>query len=183
MGDKGLGCVRAASCLQQGHDSGAYSTLCKPIFDLIDEALGKGWWAKGYPLSKSESSSAITWGLLSYHSAHFPIFLFLGGLRTLSTILRTALCAVGHAGGVERTANDVIAYTAEVLHTTTANEHDAVFLEVVAFTGDVGVDLLRVGKTHTSHFTHGGVRLFGGGCVHANTNTTTLRSVVESRRL
>ena len=50
-------------------------------------------------------------------------FLLLG-LGTLSTILRTALGAVGNTGGIQRTANDVVAYTGEVLHTTTANQHN-----------------------------------------------------------
>ena len=48
------------------------------------------------------------------------------GLGTLGTVLGAALQAVGDTGGIEFTADDVITYTGEVLHTTTANEHDGV---------------------------------------------------------
>ncbi len=58
-------------------------------------------------------------GLLTFSGQ----FLLLG-LGTLGTVLRTALSAVCHTGGIERTANDVIADTGEVLHTTAANQHD-----------------------------------------------------------
>ena len=43
----------------------------------------------------------------------------------------------------------MITYTGEVLHTTAADEHDGVLLQVVALAGDVGVDLLAVGQTNT----------------------------------
>ena len=45
-------------------------------------------------------------------------------LWTLSTVLRTTLCAVSNTCGIKSTTNDVITYTWEVLHTTTANQHD-----------------------------------------------------------
>ena len=86
---------------------------------------------------------------------HSHLFLLFSGLGTLSAILGTTLQAVSHAGSIERTANDVITYTREVFHTTATYEYDAVFLKVVAFTGDVGVNLLGVGETHTGHLTHG----------------------------
>ena len=45
-------------------------------------------------------------------------------LRTLCTILRTALCTVGDTCGIKSTTNDVITYTREVLNTTTTNQYD-----------------------------------------------------------
>ena len=45
-------------------------------------------------------------------------------LWTLSTVLRTTLCAVCNTCGIKSTTNDVITYTWEVLNTTTTNQHD-----------------------------------------------------------
>jgi hypothetical protein len=104
-------------------------------------------------------------------------------LRLLGTVLRTALVAVGNTGSIKCTANNVVTYTGEILHTTTANEHDRVLLQVVTLTGDVRVDLLLVGQANTSHLTHSGIRLFRGCSVHTYTYATTLRAAVESRRL
>jgi len=59
--------------------------------------------------------------------------LLLLGLGTLGTVLRTALRAVGDTGGIEGTANDVIAHTGEVLHTTATHQHDGVFLQIVRY--------------------------------------------------
>ena len=75
-------------------------------------------------------------------------------LRTFCTVQGAGLCPAFHAGGIQSSTKDVIAYTGEVLYTTAANQHDAVFLEVVAFARDVGIDLFRVGKTHTGNLTH-----------------------------
>ena len=81
--------------------------------------------------------------------------LLLGCLRTLGTVLGTTLQTVGHASGIKRTANDVVTHTRKVFHTTAANQYDTVFLQIVTFTGDVGVHLLGVGQTYTGHLTHG----------------------------
>ena len=80
--------------------------------------------------------------------------LLLSGLRTLSTVLRTALSTVSNTSSIECTANDVVTYTRKVLYTTTTYEYDAVLLQVVTFTRDVRVDLLRVSQTYTSYLTH-----------------------------
>ena len=42
----------------------------------------------------------------------------------LSTVLRTTLETVSHTSGIQCTTNDVIAYTREVFHTTTAYQYD-----------------------------------------------------------
>ena len=70
-----------------------------------------------------------------------------------------------------------------VYDTAAAYKHDRVLLQVVTFTGDVGVDLLAVGEAHTRNFTDCRVRLLGGGCVDTYTYATTLRTSVQRRRL
>jgi hypothetical protein len=100
-------------------------------------------------------------------------------LGTLGTVLRAALCAVGDTGGIKSTANDVITYTGEILHTTTADEHDRVLLQVVTLSGNVTVDLLLVGQTNTGYLTHSRIRLLRCRCVDTYTDTATLRTVVQ----
>ena len=82
-------------------------------------------------------------------------FRLLFGLRALGAILRTALHATVHSCGIQCTTYNVVADTWEVFHTTTTNKHNAVFLEVVTFTADVGVYFISIGKADTGHFTHG----------------------------
>ncbi len=59
-----------------------------------------------------------------------------------------------YTSGIQSASENVVTYTGEVFHTTAANQHDAVLLEVVALTGDVCVDLFLVGETYTGNLTH-----------------------------
>ena len=88
--------------------------------------------------------------------------------------------ATFNACGVKGTADDVVTHTGEVLHTTAANEDDAVLLEVVTLARNVGVDLLLVLEADTRHLTHGGVRFFRGCGVHSEAHTALLRTSVQS---
>jgi hypothetical protein len=56
---------------------------------------------------------------------------------------------------VKATANDVVSNTWKVLYTSTANEDNGVFLEVVTFTADICPYFVTVRKTHTGDFTKG----------------------------
>ena len=58
-------------------------------------------------------------------------------LRPLGAILGTALLAVLDALGVERAADDVVANAGQVLHAAATDHDDGVFLQVVAFAGNV----------------------------------------------
>src|SRR3546814_2030582 len=58
-------------------------------------------------------------------------------LRTLRAVFRTALLAVLHTLRIEHAAQDVVTHTGKIADTTAADQHNAVFLEVVAFAGDV----------------------------------------------
>src|SRR5450432_1156073 len=69
-------------------------------------------------------------------------------LRALGAVFRTRLLAILHALHVERAAHDVIANARQILDAATAHEHDAVFLQVVAFAADVRNDLDAVGQPH-----------------------------------
>src|ERR687884_2112129 len=68
------------------------------------------------------------------------------GLLRLHAVLRARLLAVGHAGPVERPADDLVAHARQVLDAAAAHEHHGMLLEVVALAGDVGRDLHAVGQ-------------------------------------
>jgi hypothetical protein len=74
-------------------------------------------------------------------------------LLLLGTVLRTALLALSDALEVQCTTDDVVTDTRKVRYTTTTNQHDGVFLKVVAFTTDICPDFLLVCQADTSDLT------------------------------
>src|SRR5690349_6683928 len=64
---------------------------------------------------------------------------------TLGAVFGTALATVLDTLGVENAAKHVIAHARKIAHTATADQHDAVLLEVVALAGDVADHLALVG--------------------------------------
>jgi hypothetical protein len=102
-------------------------------------------------------------------------------LRPLGAVLRAALSTVRYAHRVEDPTNNMITNTGKVLYTTAANEHDRVLLEVVTFTGNIGGNLHTVRQAYTSNLTKGRVRLLRCRGVHANADSTLLRTGLERR--
>src|SRR3990167_270236 len=105
------------------------------------------------------------------------------GLGLLGTVLGARLLAVFHALQVERTTHDVVTHTGQVLDTTATNQHHAVFLQVVAFTADVGNDLKTVGQAHLGNLTQSGVRLLRRRGVHTGAHAAALGRVFHRRAL
>ena len=104
-------------------------------------------------------------------------------LGTLGAVLGTGLATIVDAGGVQGTTDDVVTDTGKVLHTAAANHHDGVFLKVVAFAGDVSGNFDTVGQAHTGDLTESGVRLLGGGGVHAGAHAAALGAFLQGRGL
>ena len=59
-----------------------------------------------------------------------------------------------YTSGIQCATKNVVTYTGKVFHTTAANQHDAVFLQVVALTGNVCIDLFLIGEAYTGNLTH-----------------------------
>src|SRR3989338_5510141 len=80
-------------------------------------------------------------------------------LRTFGSIETASLLPVLHTFRIQDSPDDVVADSREVFHTSSADEHNRVFLEVVAFSHDVGIHLMAVRQAHTGNFPESGVRL------------------------
>lgn len=74
----------------------------------------------------------------------------------------------------------MVADTWKVFYPAAANEDDGVFLEVVAFTTDVGDDFEAVGQANLGDFTKRGVRLLGRPGHDLEADAAALRAVDES---
>src|SRR5213594_4216423 len=105
------------------------------------------------------------------------------GLRRLGAVLRAALLAAGHAGGVERASDDVIADARQVLHAAAADHHNRVLLQVMPFTGDVCRDFKAIRQTNAGDFAQRGVRFLRRRGVHARAHAPLLRVATQVRRL
>src|SRR5688572_28250819 len=107
----------------------------------------------------------------------------ISALLLLRAVTAAGLLAVLHALGVERAADDLVANAGQVLHTTAADEHDRVLLQVVTDTRDVRRDLDAARQAHTCDLAEGGVRLLRGGRVDARADASALRRSLQGRRL
>src|SRR6266446_7422286 len=102
---------------------------------------------------------------------------------TLGAVFRTALTAVFDALGVERTADDMIAHTREILDPPTADQDNRVLLQVVTLARDVTRHLKAVGEPHARHFAQSGIGLFRRGRVDARAHPALLRAGFHRRHL
>src|SRR3954447_23121750 len=128
---------------------------CATCFFPSVSTLETSWLTSWDPTNRSMSIGRLAAGPVRGMSA----------LRLLRAVAAASLLAVLHALGVERTADDLVADTGEVLHATAADEHDRVLLQVVADARDVGGDLDPRGEPDARDLAERGVRLLGSGRV------------------
>ena len=109
--------------------------------------------------------------------------MIIGLLGLLGAVFRTALLTVGNALGIAffRAANDGVANTGKVFHTTAADNDDRVFLKVVAFAGNVGGNFITVRQANTGDFPKCRVRLLGSRCGNTGTDAATVWAGLECR--
>src|SRR6202000_2270064 len=96
-------------------------------------------------------------GVSSRRSARWRRDIYISLLRTLGAVERTGLLAVLDALGVEHAADDVIANAGKVLHAAAADQDNAVFLQVMAFAGNISQRFEAVGQAHLSDLAERGV--------------------------
>src|SRR5205823_12524542 len=101
----------------------------------------------------------------------------------LRAVEAAGLLAVGDAGGVERTADDLVTHARKVADAAAAHEDDRVLLEVVADARDVGRDLDAGGEPHTRDLAQRRVRLLRRVGEDAGADATTLGRTLQRRGL
>ena len=69
----------------------------------------------------------------------------------------------------------------QVANTTAADQHHAVLLQVMANARNVARTFDLIGQTDTGDLTKGGVRLFGGRGLYAESHATLLRTALQNR--
>src|SRR5262245_32457804 len=107
----------------------------------------------------------------------------MGSALPLRAVAAARLLAVRDAGGVERAADDLVAHAREVLHTTAADEHDRVLLEVVADAGDVRGHFDAGREPDPGDLAQRRVRLLRRRREHTRAHAPALRGALEGRRL
>src|SRR5437867_6011121 len=103
-------------------------------------------------------------------------------LRDFGAVLRPALLAARHPGGVERPPDDVIADPGEILHAAAPDHDDRVLLQIVADARDVRRDFEPVRQPHPSDLAERGVRLLGRRRVDADADTPFLGTPLHRGR-
>src|SRR5699024_10256930 len=102
--------------------------------------------------------------------------------RAFGSILGSALCAIVYPGGIQRTADNVVAHTRQVFHSSAANQNNGVLLKVMALSGNICIDFLAVRQTHPCDLPHSRIRFFRSGGIHTRTDPASLRTGIQSRR-
>ena len=104
-------------------------------------------------------------------------------LRRFAPVFGSSLSPAIDSLSVEHAADDMVPHGGKVFHSSSTHEHHAVFLKIVSFTGDVGVDFDPGRHPHTSHLTEGGIRFFGSHRPNPRANPSALRTSLQRRNL
>src|ERR1700682_4455859 len=89
---------------------------------------------------------------LSFHSPWFHWQLFLCLLLALGAVLRAPLVAPRNAGRIQRSAHHVITHSRQILHTSSADQHNRVLLQVMANARDIRRHFNSICQTNARHF-------------------------------
>src|SRR5688572_13749724 len=104
-------------------------------------------------------------------------------LGTFGAVLGTALAALLDTGAVKRATNRVVAHARQIFDAAATDQHDRVFLQVVAFAADVGNDFEAVGEANLGDFAQRGIRLLRRRGVYARAYPALQRAALQCRNL
>src|SRR6266566_30763 len=101
--------------------------------------------------------------------------------RSFRSIFGAAASTSIHAKTVERTTHNVVAHTGQILHASSAHEHDGVLLQIVSLAWNVGNHFLAIRQPHFCHFAQGRIRLLRRARHHLHAHTAPLRAIGQRR--
>jgi hypothetical protein len=104
-------------------------------------------------------------------------------LWPLGAVLGTAPFAVFYTQGILGAPDDMITDPGKILDAAAPDEYHRMFLEVVAYTGNISGYFGTMGKPDTSHLAQGRIGFFGGYRHNPCTNSPFLRAGLKGRRL
>jgi len=97
----------------------------------------------------------------------------------LCPVLGPSLLTICNSDGIQRTPHYVIAHTREILHSSAADEHDGVLLQVVSNSRNVGSHFHSVRKPDPRDFPESRVRLLRRRGIYPDANAPLLRAAPE----
>ncbi len=133
-------------------------------------------------LMKRATRGSLNFGSLSLDLLSAVFFLMGHLLWAFCAVFGTSLLPLIDAGGIERSANNVVPYSRQILHPSAADHYYRVFLQIMSFTRNIRSDLDAVCQAHASHLAQRRIRLFRRSGVDASAHTALLRIAVECRR-
>ena len=109
-------------------------------------------------LGKNKNFSDQSKAVITFLANVYRILLFV--LGTFCTVLATSLLSVSNACSIQYASDNVITNTRQVSNSATTNKNYAVFLQVVAFSGNIASTFFTVGTSDSRDFTESRVRFF-----------------------
>ena len=103
------------------------------------------------------------------------------GLRAFRSVLRAALPPVSHSRRIQNAPDGVITNTGQILYASPTNQHDGMFLEIVALATDVTGNLKAVRQSYSGDLPERRIRLLRSGRIHPSTHPPLLRGLPQRR--
>ena len=103
------------------------------------------------------------------------------GLRPFRTVLRTSLPPVSHSRCIQNTPDGVITNTGQILYAPPTNQHDRMFLEIMALASDVTGNFKAVRQSHSGNLPECRIRLLWSGRIYPSTHPSFLRGLRQRR--
>lgn len=101
----------------------------------------------------------------------------------LRTVPTTGLLSVFYSQCILGSSDDLVSHTGKITDSTSPNQHDGVFLQVVPFARDINRDLFAIGKPDTTDLAKSRIGLFGGHGSDLQTNALFLWTLFQDGSL
>ena len=99
------------------------------------------------------------------------------GLRAFRSVLRAALPPVAYSRRIQNAPDGVITNTGQILYASPTNQHNGMFLEIVALAADVTGNLKAVRQSHSGDLPKRRIRLLRSGRIHPSTHPPLLQGL------
>ena len=102
-------------------------------------------------------------------------------LRSFRSVLRATLPPVSYSRCIQNAPDGVITNTGQILYAPPANQHDRMFLEIMALATDVTGNFKAVRQSHSGNLPECRIRLLWSGRIYPSTHPSFLRGLRQRR--